>query len=109
MRAKRAEQMKLNCREGTFYNLMRASGASRKKFKLNCRERGEWKIFGKFCEFCTFPQNSSKLRSHYLFSFQNRTIYLFPAFSRSEYLFSKSARPPSGSDGCPLKSFETER
>ena len=60
-------------------------------FKLNCRERSERKIFGKFC---TFPQNSSKLRSDYLFSFQKRTNYLFPAFSRSEYLFPKSASPP---------------
>ena len=56
-------------------------------FKLNCRE----KFFGKFW---TFPPNSSKLRSDYLFSFQKRTNYLFPAFSRSEYFFPKSARPP---------------
>ena len=45
-------------------------------------------------KFCTFPPNSIKLRSDYLFSFQKRTNYLFPAFSRSEYLFPKSARPP---------------
>ena len=68
-------------------------------FKLNCREWSERKIFGKFC---TFPPNSSKLRSDYLFSFQKRTNYLFPAFSRSEYLFPKSARPPSESNGRPL-------
>ena len=60
-------------------------------FKLNCRERSERKIYGKFC---TFPPNSSKLRSDYLFSFQKRTNYLFPEFSRSEYLFPKSASPP---------------
>ena len=59
-------------------------------FKMNCCERSEQKIFGKFC---TFPPNSSKLRSDYLFSFQKRTNYLFPAFSRSEYLFPKSASP----------------
>ena len=70
-----------------------------KFFKLNCRERSERKIFGKFC---TFPQNSSKLRSDYLFSFQKRTNYLFPAFSRLEYLFPKSASPPSESNGRPL-------
>ena len=45
-------------------------------------------------KFCTFPPNSSKLRSDYLFSFQKRKNYLFPAFSRSEYLFPKSASPP---------------
>ena len=68
---------------------MRAKRAG-KCFKLHCRER---KIFGKFC---TFPPNSSKLRSDYLFSFQKRTNYLFPAFSRSEYLFPKSvsSSPP---------------
>ena len=59
-------------------------------FKLNCRERSERKIFGTFC---TFPPNSSKLRSDYLLSFQKRTNYLFPAFPRSEYLFPKSASP----------------
>ena len=59
--------------------------------KLNFCERSERKILGKFC---TFPPNSSKLRSDYLFSFQKRTNYLFPAFSRSEYLFPKSASPP---------------
>ena len=59
--------------------------------KLNCRKRSERNIFGKFC---TFPPNSSKLRSDYLFSFQKRTNYLFQAFSRSEYLFPKSASPP---------------
>ena len=48
-------------------------------------------FFGKLC---TFPQESSKFRSDYLFSFQKRTDYLFPRFLRSEYLFPKSARPP---------------
>ena len=62
-----------------------------KCFKVNCRERSERKIFGKFC---TFPPNSSKSRSDYFFSSLKRTNYLFPAFSRSEYLFSKSASPP---------------
>ena len=62
-----------------------------KCFKLNYRERSERKFFGKFS---TFPPNSSKLRSDYLFSFQKRTNYLFPAFSRSEYLFPKNASPP---------------
>ena len=75
-----------------------------KLFKLNCSERSERKFFGKFC---TFPPNSSKLRSDYLFSFQKRTNYLFPAFSRSEYLFPKSASPPPlplwESNGRPLK------
>ena len=60
-------------------------------FKLNCRERSERKIFGKFC---TFPPNSRKIRLDYLFSFQKRTNYLFPAFSRSEYLFPKVPAPP---------------
>ena len=74
--------MKLNCRERTCYNLMRAG----KIVKLNCRKRSERKIL--------HSQHSSKLRSDYLFFFQKRTNYLFPAFSRSEYLFQKSARPP---------------
>ena len=78
---------------------MRAKPAG-KFIKLNCRERSERKIFGKFC---TFPPNSSRLRSDYLFSFQKRTNYLFPAFSRSGYLFPKSARPPSESNGRPLR------
>ena len=83
---------------------MRAKRAG-KFFKLNCRKRSERKILGKFC---TFPLNSSKLRSDYLFSLQKRTNYLFPAFSRSEYLFPKSASPPppppSESNGRPLSS-----
>ena len=58
---------------------------------MKCRERSERKILGKLC---TFPPNSSKLRSDYLFSFQKRTDYLFPVFLRSEYLFPKSASPP---------------
>ena len=89
--------------EHSCYNLMQAKRAG-KKFKLNCREGSERKSFEKFC---TFPPNSSKLRSDYLFSFQKRTNYLFPAFSRSEYLFPKSATPPppSESNGRLLTSF----
>ena len=69
---------------------MRVNGAG-KFFKLNCRDEASGKFFGNFC---TFPPNSRKLRSDYLFSFQKRTNYLFPAFSRSEYLFPESASPP---------------
>ena len=61
------------------------------KLKLNCRERSERNMFEKMC---TFPPNSSKLRSDYLFSFQKRTDYLFPVFSRSEYFVSKKRQPP---------------
>ena len=60
-------------------------------FKLNFREQGECK---KFRKFCTFPPNSSKLRSDYLFSFQKRTNYLFPSISRSEYLFPQKCQAP---------------
>ena len=75
---------------------------SGKVFKLNRRERSERKFFGKFC---TFPPNSSKLRSDYLFSFQKRTTYLFAAFSRSNIYFQKvPGPPPSKSNGCPLTS-----
>ena len=80
---------------------MRAKRAG-KIFKLNCRERSERKIFGKFA-LC--PPNSSKLRSDYLFSFQKRTNYLFPVFSRSEIYFQKVPAPPpppSESNGRPL-------
>ena len=62
-----------------------------KKFKLNCRERSKRKTFE---QFCTFPPNSSKLKSDYSFSFRKRTNNLFQAFSRSEYLSPKSAPPP---------------
>ena len=62
-----------------------------KKLKLNYRERSERKIFGKFC---TFPPNSSKLRSDYLFSFQKRTNYLFPAFQGQSIYFKKVPAPP---------------
>ena len=47
---------------------MRAKRAG-KFLKLNCRERSERKMFGKFC---TFTPNSSKLRSGYLLSPRNR-------------------------------------
>ena len=80
--------------------LLNASDASRNICQIELlRAKRAKKNFGKFC---TFPSNSSKLRSAYLFSFQKRTNNLFPAFSRSEYLFPKSARPPSESNGRPL-------
>ena len=72
MRAKRAEFFKK-------IELARPKASSERNF------------FGKFC---TFPPNSSKFMSVYLFSFQKRADYLFPAFLRSEYLFPKSASPP---------------
>ena len=60
-------------------------------------ERSELEILSNwnFGKFCTFPPNSSKLRSDYLFSLQKRRNCLFPAFSRLEYIFPKSASPPS--------------
>ena len=71
-----------------------------KLFKLNCNERSERKIFAKFC---TFPPNSSKKRSDYLFSFQNRTSY-FKHFQGQNIYFQKvPAPPPLESNGRPLK------
>ena len=68
-----------------------------KFFKLNCRKQ---KIFGKFC---TFPPNSSKLRSDYLFSFQKRTKYLFPVIFKVRIFISKKCQAPSSeSNGRPL-------
>ena len=55
-----------------------------KLFKLNCCERSERKIFGKFC---TFPPNSSKLRSDYLFSFQKSIIIYFQHFQGQNIYF----------------------
>ena len=71
-------------------------------FKLNCCERSEWTSFGKFG---TFPPNSSKLRSDYLFSFQKRTNYFFQHFQRQNIYFQKVPAPPpppSESNGRPL-------
>ena len=94
MRAKRAEKI---------WNWTVAS----KHVIIECEQSeaenlSNWTVASEAIFFCTFPPNSSKLRSDYLFSFQKRTNYLFPAFSRSEYLFPKSAPPPSESNGRPL-------
>ena len=85
-----AEKMKFNCSERKCYNLMRAKRAGKIKIELSQAKRADFYFFRKIC---TFPPNSSNLRSDSFFSFQKRTDYLFPAFSRSEYLFPKSARP----------------
>ena len=88
MRAKYAKKnLKIEVPRANSYNLMRTKRA----------KKIVWKTLH-------FSSNSSKVRSDYLFSFQNRTDYLFPVFLRSEYLFPKSARPPSESNGRPLNS-----
>ena len=87
------EKIEIELSWANSYNWMRAKWAEKNlKIEVSRAKRAEffWKTLHFFC----FPPNSSKFRSDYLFSFQNRTDYSFPVFLRSEYLFPKSASPP---------------
>ena len=91
MRAKRAGKI-WNLTVGSKHVIIECERSEPKMFRIELSRAKRAIFFGG--KFCTFPPNSSKLRSDYLFSFQKRTNYLFPAFSRSEYLFPKSVSPP---------------
>ena len=90
MRAKRAGKNEIELSRANSYDLMRAKRAE-KNLKIEVSRAKRADIFLKTLH---FSPNSSKFRSDYLFSFQNRTHYLFPVFLRSEYLFQKSSSPP---------------
>ena len=71
---------------------MRANGAGKNIWENNCCERSEPKFLGKTG---TFPPILVKVKIDYLFSFKNRTDYLFSAFQGQNIYFQKVLAPPS--------------